>query len=438
MFFFESVYSCFAKFAIFSGKASRSEFWSFFLFSFFIILLCAVFGYLLTGNLDETEGLIKSCSLILSVPFLAVSSRRLHDIDKSGWWVLAYFTIVGIPLLVYWYIKIGNTHNNIFSSSFLKNENTMNPKDNVTSPRDDESENNYLINDELVFFGQAYEEVLSGNVEKSLWAMCFANSKDEESTKRLYIKKRASYLNEIFLGDKDVDQIEALIDEDKLENKRKKRKRKFSKNSENEARNIETEERQSTQKNKELFKAPVFSYLVFLLFIFLVIFSDSFFYRWIGLSGAILSGYLIRKMNNAKSLGILEIVFWIIFIFMAYSNNWFNFRERIADFFIHLGVDDELAEIIRDPEQAITSYNLTQFEALSCDNVSRHEGENLINVFGRRTEIIRIYDGEQVSRTSTELICNATSFLSSGGGETDLQVKYSLINGEVLFEIQAL
>lgn len=240
-----------------------------------------------------------------------------------------------------------------------------------------------------------------------------------------------------FIRDKDDDQIESLIDEARSKRHERNEQERLSKISENEAWKLEFEEQ---QKKQEIYKIlqPISLIIFFLFSLAILLFADSFIFRWVGLSWAIFSGYAYRLLIIEKPLGILEIVFWIIFTFIAYSNNWLNIRENTVSFLNYLGIDNELTEIIRNPEQAVISYNLREFEALSCDNVSRHEGENLINVFGRRIEIIRIYDGEQVSRTSTELICNATSFLSSGGGETDLQVKYSLINGEVFLEIQAL
>ena len=43
--------------------------------------------------------------LVTTIPTLAVSCRRLHDIDKSGWWILIMFTIIGIIPLIIWYAK---------------------------------------------------------------------------------------------------------------------------------------------------------------------------------------------------------------------------------------------------------------------------------------------------------------------------------------------
>ncbi len=92
--FVTSIKTCFSKYVDFSGKASRSEFWWFFLFCLIIdCILCAtVFASFL--------------SLVLLLPQLAVGARRLHDIGKSGWWqLLAFIPVIGIIILIIWWAK---------------------------------------------------------------------------------------------------------------------------------------------------------------------------------------------------------------------------------------------------------------------------------------------------------------------------------------------
>jgi len=93
MTFSESIRTCFSKFATFDGRASRSEFWWFFLFSW----LCAV----VTGLVSETlSGLF---SLIVLLPSLSVGARRLHDTDRSGWFLLLWLIpLVGWILVLVW------------------------------------------------------------------------------------------------------------------------------------------------------------------------------------------------------------------------------------------------------------------------------------------------------------------------------------------------
>ncbi len=85
MTFQESVRVCLSKYADFSGRASRSEYWWFFLFVFLASL-----G---TSMIHEVLGGIFALATLL--PSIAVTARRLHDTNRSGWWQLIYF----IPLI---------------------------------------------------------------------------------------------------------------------------------------------------------------------------------------------------------------------------------------------------------------------------------------------------------------------------------------------------
>ena len=90
---------CWKKFAEFSGRARRQEYWMFMLFNFLVsVAIGIVDGFLGTGG--SLGGLY---SLAVLVPSLAVAARRLHDTDRSGWWMLiALIPFVGwIILLVF-------------------------------------------------------------------------------------------------------------------------------------------------------------------------------------------------------------------------------------------------------------------------------------------------------------------------------------------------
>jgi uncharacterized membrane protein YhaH (DUF805 family) len=91
----QSIETCMTKYADFNGRASRSEFWWFFLFN---LLVSAVVNTI--SHSDRLESLV---SLALLLPDLAVGARRLHDIGKSGWWQLLMLTGIGfVPLLIFW------------------------------------------------------------------------------------------------------------------------------------------------------------------------------------------------------------------------------------------------------------------------------------------------------------------------------------------------
>ena len=93
MTFQESVRVCLSKYADFSGRASRSEYWWFALFVFLAGLGTSMISEMLGGVLG----------LAMLLPSIAVATRRLHDTNRSGWWQLIYFVpVIGwIVMLVF-------------------------------------------------------------------------------------------------------------------------------------------------------------------------------------------------------------------------------------------------------------------------------------------------------------------------------------------------
>ena len=87
----------FKKYAVFGGRSRRKEYWYFMLFNFVVLIVLGGIDALLeTLNSGGGVGLLIAIYALASIiPFLAVSVRRLHDIDRSGWW---YF-ITLIPLI---------------------------------------------------------------------------------------------------------------------------------------------------------------------------------------------------------------------------------------------------------------------------------------------------------------------------------------------------
>lgn len=104
----ESVNTCLSKYFIFTGVATRSEYWWFQLFYQMMIII----GVVLDGNsinyLENDTGFWElSLTLLFIMPTLSVGVRRLHDIGKSGWWYLLAITIIGLLPLMYWACKEG-------------------------------------------------------------------------------------------------------------------------------------------------------------------------------------------------------------------------------------------------------------------------------------------------------------------------------------------
>ena len=100
----QSIKTCFKKFATFDGRASRSEYWWFQFFYFLVVVVAVILDAVLVGGNLEAAGALEIVSqLILLLPSLAVTARRLHDVGRSGWWMLVGITIVGlIPLFIWW------------------------------------------------------------------------------------------------------------------------------------------------------------------------------------------------------------------------------------------------------------------------------------------------------------------------------------------------
>ncbi len=128
MTFVESIKTYFSKYTNFDGRASRSEYWWFALFNVLV-----TFGFELiidrsspnnTSYQDTVDVVSLIVNLILFLPTIAVTTRRLHDVNKSGWWQLISFTIIGLIPLIVWLAsegKVSNySHNYNFSDKTTK------------------------------------------------------------------------------------------------------------------------------------------------------------------------------------------------------------------------------------------------------------------------------------------------------------------------------
>ena len=108
-----AISSGFQNYVNFSTRASRSEFWFWTLF--------AVLASIAAGTIDRvlfpdaiTSPVHSLVGLALFLPGMAVSIRRLHDLDRTGWWFLVAFTVIGIILLIIWNCMPGTPGPNRF------------------------------------------------------------------------------------------------------------------------------------------------------------------------------------------------------------------------------------------------------------------------------------------------------------------------------------
>jgi len=114
----QSISICFSKFASYRGRACRSEYWWFYLFVFlpYQWALDGIFDRFFI--IDEGDYILFTFYLIFSlgtlIPGLAVSVRRFHDIGKSGWNHLWWFTLIGIIPVLIWLCREGTKEVNRF------------------------------------------------------------------------------------------------------------------------------------------------------------------------------------------------------------------------------------------------------------------------------------------------------------------------------------
>tara|TARA_B100000686_G_C16175454_1_gene658366 strand:- start:89 stop:457 length:369 start_codon:yes stop_codon:yes gene_type:complete len=93
------------KYAEFSSRASRKEFWLFFLsYCIAVVVLSVIDGIVGTYHVESGYGLFSGIYVLVTlIPYLAVCVRRLHDTDRSGWWLLLWF----FPLIgLIWFIVL--------------------------------------------------------------------------------------------------------------------------------------------------------------------------------------------------------------------------------------------------------------------------------------------------------------------------------------------
>ena len=130
MSFTDAVRTCISKFATFDGRATRSEFWWFYLFAVLVgfvgyvpILILTLIGA--SANEGAISGIFTILTVIfwivwlivviaLYIPLLAVGSRRLHDRGQSGWLQLLYLVPCGSIVLIVFFVMEGTPGDNAY------------------------------------------------------------------------------------------------------------------------------------------------------------------------------------------------------------------------------------------------------------------------------------------------------------------------------------
>ena len=123
MTFTQTIPAVLSKYATFTGRAARPEFWWWALFVFLVNVATSLIDHYFIASMLGSEAftvetpqpLSMLVSLGLLLPGLAVAARRLHDINRSGWWMLiVLIPILGGLVLLWWCVKKGDEGENDF------------------------------------------------------------------------------------------------------------------------------------------------------------------------------------------------------------------------------------------------------------------------------------------------------------------------------------
>jgi uncharacterized membrane protein YhaH (DUF805 family) len=107
------------KYAVFQGRARRMEYWMFTLFNVLITIALMIIGAILGISGDGGSNILSTLySLAVLLPGLAVSVRRLHDTDRSGWWLLiGLIPLIGAIVLLIFMVQDSQPNENQYGSN---------------------------------------------------------------------------------------------------------------------------------------------------------------------------------------------------------------------------------------------------------------------------------------------------------------------------------
>lgn len=114
--FQEAITACLSKYIGFEGRAIRSEYWYWVLFIVIVAIVVNLLAGILPGFIGSLLAILLGLfQLAMLLPGLAVSVRRLHDVDRSGWFLLlGLIPLIGAIILIYWMAQPGTQGRNRF------------------------------------------------------------------------------------------------------------------------------------------------------------------------------------------------------------------------------------------------------------------------------------------------------------------------------------
>ena len=108
--FGQAISAGFSNYVNFSGRACRSEYWYWILFIIIADIVAAIIDQ--TLGIQLVTGLF---GLVTIIPNIAIAIRRLHDLDRTGWWILlGFIPLIGWIILLIWYVTKGTDGPNRF------------------------------------------------------------------------------------------------------------------------------------------------------------------------------------------------------------------------------------------------------------------------------------------------------------------------------------
>jgi uncharacterized membrane protein YhaH (DUF805 family) len=118
----EAVSTVFRNYATFEGRAQRSQYWWWTVFSILVswattfidTMLFASIGFFHIGNEPTFTPVTTLVGLAMIVPSLALSARRFHDLGRTGWWLLIGLTGIGALVIFFWFMVKGDAGPNRF------------------------------------------------------------------------------------------------------------------------------------------------------------------------------------------------------------------------------------------------------------------------------------------------------------------------------------
>src|ERR1700681_220912 len=134
--FLQAIESSFSNYVNFSGRAIRSEFWFWMLFLIVGGIAAWILDFMLIPDWVTVSPFTTLFDFGTFVPGIAVSIRRLHDVDRSGWWIL----LIGVPVagfigLTIWWCTKGTSGYNGFGPDYFRPGGYARARPAISSPR---------------------------------------------------------------------------------------------------------------------------------------------------------------------------------------------------------------------------------------------------------------------------------------------------------------